>query len=147
VELQPGSAATIERIVTESDTSAAAGTSNVPVLATPSIILFAEQAIWAALDGRLEPGMSAVEHRVEISHLAPTPVGARVRAEAILETVEGRRLVFRVSVSDDRGLVAAGRFTRVIVATDRFLEKAGDDAPPTDVTSGRSSAGKRRPGR
>ena len=124
MDLQAGSAASIERVVGECDTSAAAGTSNVPVLATPSIILFAEQAIWAALDGRLEPGTSAVEHRVEISHLAPTPVGAKVKAEAVLEAIEGRRLVFRVSVSDDRGLVAAGRFTRVIVDTRRFMEKA-----------------------
>ena len=125
MDLQAGSAASIERVVGECDTSAAAGTSNVAVLATPSIILFAEQAIWAALDGHLEPGTSAVEHRVEISHLAPTPVGAKVKAEAVLEAVEGRRLVFRVSVSDDRGLVAAGRFTRVIVDTGRFMEKAG----------------------
>ena len=127
MELHPGLAATIERVVGECDTSAAAGTSDVPMLATPSIILFAEQATWAALEGRLDEGTSAVEHRVEISHLAPTPVGAKVRAEAILEAIEGRRLVFRVSVSDDRGLVAAGRFTRVIVSKDRFMERAGDD--------------------
>ena len=125
VELQPGSAASVERVVGERDTSAAAGTSDVPMLATPSIILFAEQAIWAALDGRLEKGTSAVEHRVEISHLAPTPVGARVRAEAILESIEGRRLVFRISVTDERGLVAAGRFTRVVISKDKFLERAG----------------------
>jgi predicted thioesterase len=126
VELQPGLAASIERVVSDSDTSAAAGTSDVAMLATPSIILFAEQATWAALDGRLDEGTSAVEHRVEISHLAPTPVGAKIRAEAVLEAIEGRRLVFRVSVSDDRGLVAAGRFTRVIVSKEKFLERAGE---------------------
>ena len=126
MDLQPGLAATIERVVGESDTSAAAGTSDVAMLATPSIILFAEQATWAALEGRLDDGTSAVEHRVEISHLAPTPVGAKVRAEAVLEAVEGRRLVFRISVSDDRGLVAAGRFTRVIVSKEKFMERAGD---------------------
>jgi predicted thioesterase len=126
VDLQPGLAATIERVVGESDTSAAAGTSDVAMLATPSIILFAEQATWAALEGRLPEGTTAVEHRVEISHLAPTPVGARVRAEAVLEAVEGRRLVFRISVSDDRGLVAAGRFTRVVVSKEKFIERAGD---------------------
>ena len=126
MELQTGLAATIERVVSESDTSAAAGTSDVAMLATPSIILFAEQATWAALEGRLDEGTSAVEHRVEISHLAPTPVGAKIRAEAVLEAIEGRRLVFRVSVSDDRGLVAAGRFTRVIVSKEKFLERAGE---------------------
>ena len=123
--LQPGLAGTIEHVVSDRDTSSAAGTSDVPMLATPSIILLAEQATWAALASRLDPGTSAVEHRVEISHLAPTPVGAKVRAEAVLEAVEGRRLVFRISVTDERGLVAAGRFTRVIVSKERFLEKAG----------------------
>jgi predicted thioesterase len=71
--------------------------------------------------------MSAVEHRVEISHVAPTPVGAAVRAEAVLESIDGRRLVFRVTISDPRGLVAAGRFTRVIVSRERFLEKANEE--------------------
>ena len=123
--LSPGLAATVEHVVEERDTSAAFGTSDVPLLATPRIILLAEQAIWAALENRLQPGISAVEHRVEISHLAPTPVGARVRVEALLEAMDGRRLVFRISISDDRGLVAAGRFTRVLVSTERFLEKAG----------------------
>ena len=126
MELQPGLAATIERVVGDDDTSAAAGTSDVAMLATPSIILFAEQATWAAIEGRLPEGTSAVEHRVEISHLAPTPVGAKVRAEAVLEAVEGRRLVFRISVTDDRGLVAAGRFTRVLVSKEKFIERAGD---------------------
>ena len=126
MELQPGLAATIERVVGDRDTSAAVGTSDVAMLATPSIILFAEQATWAAIEGRLPEGTSAVEHRVEISHLAPTPVGAKVKAEAVLEAVEGRRLVFRISVTDDRGLVAAGRFTRVLVSTEKFIERAGD---------------------
>ena len=124
MDLAPGLAAIIDHVVSESDTSAAMGTSDVPVLSTPRIILLAEQATGEALAGRLEPGMSAVEHRVEISHVAPTPVGANVRAEAVLESVDGRRLVFRVTISDQRGLVAAGRFTRVIVSRDRFLEKA-----------------------
>jgi predicted thioesterase len=126
VELYPGLTAVVEQVVGESDTSASVGTSDVAMLATPSIILLAEQATWAALQGRLDEGTSAVEHRVEISHLAPTPVGAKVRAEAVLEAVEGRRLVFRISVSDDRGLVAAGRFTRVLVSNEKFIERAGD---------------------
>ena len=124
--LAPGLTATVEHVVEDGDTSAAFGTSDVPMLATPRIIVLAEQAIWAALAGHLKPGVSAVEHRVEISHLAPTPVGARVRAEAFLEAMDGRRLVFRITISDERGLVAAGRFTRVLVSTERFLEKAGD---------------------
>jgi predicted thioesterase len=65
-----------------------------------------------------------VGYRVQLDHLAPTAVGGTVRAEATLEAIEGRRLTFRVSVSDGHGLVAAGRITRVIVERARFLEKA-----------------------
>jgi fluoroacetyl-CoA thioesterase len=124
VDLVPGLTGTLEHVVAEEDTSAGMGTSDVKVLGTPRVILLAEQAIMDALEGQLDPGMSAVEHRVELSHVAPTPIGMKVRAEALLETVDGRRLVFRVSVTDGRGLVAAGRFTRVVVARQRFLEKA-----------------------
>jgi predicted thioesterase len=51
-------------------------------------------------------------------------VGRRVRAEATLMKVEGRRLTFNVSVNDARGLVAVGKLTRVMVNTDRFMERA-----------------------
>ena len=63
--------------------------------------------------------------RVQIDHLAPTRVGGVVTAEATLEKVEGRRLTFTVSANDDRGLVAAGKVTRVVVDHERFLDKAG----------------------
>jgi fluoroacetyl-CoA thioesterase len=124
VDLAPGLTGTLEHVVSEEDTSAAMGTSDVIVLGTPRIILLAEQAIKAALEGHLSPELSAVEHRVELAHLAPTAIGKSVRAEAFLEAVDGRRLVFRISVTDSRGLVAAGRFTRVVVSRQRFLEKA-----------------------
>ena len=63
---------------------------------------------------------------VQTCALPISPVGAKVKAEAVLEAVEGRRLVFRISVTDDRGLVAAGRFTRVLVSKQQFLERAGE---------------------
>ncbi|MGI8792093.1 MAG: thioesterase family protein [Acidimicrobiales bacterium] len=50
-------------------------------------------------------------------------MGGQVRAEATLEKVEGRRLIFTVSVGDDAGLVAAGRITRVVVDREQFLDK------------------------
>ena len=61
--------------------------------------------------------------RVQLDHLAPTAVGVQVRAEAVLEKVEGARLTFTVSARDERGLVGVGRVTRVIVNRERFLEK------------------------
>ena len=122
--LHPGLAATLEWTVTDADTAVAVGSGDVPVLATPRVVALAEEAGVLALAGALAPGTTTVGYRVQLDHLAPTPVGATVRVEAVLETVEGRRLTFRVSVTDANGLVAAGRICRVSVERDRFLERA-----------------------
>ncbi len=78
----------------------------------------------AAVNDQLPKGHTSVGMRVQVAHLAPTNVGSSVAAEATLEKVEGRRLTFTISVSDQCGLVAAGKVTRVVVETERFLEKA-----------------------
>jgi predicted thioesterase len=62
--------------------------------------------------------------RVQFDHLNPTMVGAPVTAEATLEKIAGRRLTFTVSATDPRGLIGAGKVTRVIVDAERFLDKA-----------------------
>lgn len=109
--------------VGESDIATAFRSGDVPVLATPRVLALAEEATMAAIEGELESGTTSVGMRVQLDHLAPSAVGAEVRAEATLEKVEGRRLTFTVSVSDERGLVAAGKVTRVVVDRDRFLDK------------------------
>ncbi len=110
-------------IVDQSDTAAALGSGNVDVLGTPRIVGLCEEATCSALHGVLEPGTTTVGMRVQIDHLQPTPVGAAVVAEAVLEKIEGRRLTFNVSASDERGLVAAGKVTRVVVDLANFMAK------------------------
>lgn len=121
---QPGLAASVELVVTDADTAAALRSGDVPMLATPRVVALAEEASCAAIADDLDPGTTSVGMRVQLDHLVPTPVGQTVRAEATLERVEGRRLTFTVSVSNERGLLAAGKLTRVIVNRGRFLEKA-----------------------
>ena len=82
-----------------------------------------------AVADALPEGRTTVGYQVQLAHLTPTPVGGTVVAEATLEQVEGRRLTFRVAVNDARGLVAAGRITRVIVERARFLERAQTEGP------------------
>ncbi|MDQ1374674.1 MAG: fluoroacetyl-CoA thioesterase, partial [Actinomycetota bacterium] len=78
----------------------------------------------AAVAGHLEVGETTVGTRVELSHVAPIAIGSRVRAEVTLDRVEGRRLVFTASVSDEAGLVAAGKVHRAVVEIKPFMEKA-----------------------
>lgn len=127
--LRPGLSATASMVVAEADTAAAFRSGDVPVLATPRVVGLAEEATVQAVAGELAESETTVGYRVQLDHLAPTAIGGRVDAEATLETIESRRLTFRVSVSDGRGLVAAGRITRVVVERDRFLEKAAGAEP------------------
>jgi len=124
VHLEPGLTAEVLLAVTDDDTAIALGSGEVPVLATPRVVALVEEAAIKALEGRLDSKTTSVGMRVQLDHLAPTAVGHKVRAEATLREVEGRRLVFAVSVRDERGLVAAGKVTRVVVDIDRFMDKA-----------------------
>jgi predicted thioesterase len=122
--LTVGMAASVTLRVDTGDTAMAVGSGDVPVLATPRVVALAEAATVEAVAGALPVGHTTVGYRVQLTHLAPSAIGETVRADVVLESVEGRRLVFRVSVTDGRGLVAAGYVTRVVVERERFLERA-----------------------
>jgi predicted thioesterase len=123
VLVEPGARAEIKLTVGDGDTAVALGSGDVPVLGTPRVVALCEEATVAAVDGRLGPGCTSVGMRIQLDHLQPNAVGSTVAAEAVLEKVEGRKLLFTVSVRDQRGLVACGKVTRVVVDADRFLEK------------------------
>ena len=128
VPLDAGLSGTVTHTVVDADTALAQGTGSVQVLATPNVVLLAEQAAVVAVDGHVPPGHTTVGYRVQLDHLAPVAVGEVVTADAVLETIEGRRLTFRVSVKYRVGLVAAGRITRVAVEEARFLARAAGSA-------------------
>jgi predicted thioesterase len=116
-----GLSARIELEVTEADTAEAFHSGTVPVLATPRLIALCEEASCNAIDGSLDERCTSVAKRLQFDHLAPVGVGGTVWAEATLDRIEGRRLVFTLSVSESAGLVAAGKLIRVIVDRETFL--------------------------
>ncbi len=122
--LDTGRSARVSLVVGTQDTAVALGSGDVEVLATPRLISLCEEATVDAVAGALETGRTSVGVSVQFDHLAPVRVGSQVTAEAVLEKVEGRRLVFTVTVTDAAGLVGAGRVTRVVVDVDGFLAKA-----------------------
>ena len=122
VPVRPGLTATIDLVVTEADTALAMRTGVVPVIATPRIVALFEEAAVLAVHDQLDEGSSTVGVSVQMEHVAPVAVGGKVTTEATLDKVEGRRLSFRVSARDDRGLVAAGRVVRVVVNVEAFLD-------------------------
>jgi len=110
-------------VVRDLDTASALGSGDVDVLGTPRLIALCEEATIVALADELGDDVASIGMRIRVDHLQPTPVGATVTADAVLDKIDGRRLTFTVSVSDSGGLVAAGKITRALVDRASFLDK------------------------
>ena len=121
--LHPGLAGETELLVGEQHTAPRIGSGAIHVLATPVMINLFEAAALAAVERLLPPGHQSLGTVLDIRHIAATPVGMRVRASAVVESVEGRTVVFRVEAHDDRELIGDGRHERVVVNVARFDER------------------------
>ena len=92
----PGLVAEVTHLVGEDDTATAMGSGDVPVLATPRLLALAEAATVAAVAGTVSSERTSVGTRVELEHLAASPVGVRVSVRAELVGVDGRLLRFEI---------------------------------------------------
>ena len=114
----------LERTVTPELTAEALGSGLLPVFATPAVIALAEETAWKSVAGELEEGQGTVGTRMELSHIAATPVGMAVRCETELVEIDRRKLVFTIEVSDEKEKIAEGRHERFIIDSAKFLAKA-----------------------
>jgi fluoroacetyl-CoA thioesterase len=94
-----------------------------PVFATAMMIGFIEQTCINAVRPYLTEGQHTVGVRIDVSHVAPTPVGALVTAEVELIAVEGRTLTFKVRCRDEVGLIGEGVHRRAIIDVQTFMDK------------------------
>ena len=94
-----------------------------PVLATPIMIMVMENAALNAIKPYLEPGESALGTRVDIRHIAETPVGVRVVGEAEVTRVDGRRLEFVVRATDETEEIGRGVHERTIIDLARLSKR------------------------
>ena len=94
-----------------------------PVLATPVMIMMMENAALNAIKPYLDAGESAVGTRVDVLHLAATPVGRKVTADAAVTKVDGRRVEFRIEASDGKEQIGTGTHERMIIDLAKFSQR------------------------
>ncbi|WP_395692533.1 thioesterase family protein [Nocardioides sp.] len=114
--------------VTDADTAAAVGSGSLPVLGTPRLLAWCEAATCAALEPTLPEGSTSVGTRVDLEHLAASPVGQEVEVTASASYVDGRLHRFTVAARHVGGsspgrVVGTGEITRVVVDAERFLSR------------------------
>ncbi len=126
MELRPGLEGRAETVVELADTALEVGSGSLRVYATPCLAALMEGAACECLEGALPEGQTSVGTRLDLRHTAATPVGMEVSAKAVLTAVEGKKLTFEITASDEAGEIGTAIHERFIVNTERFLEKAYD---------------------
>ncbi|MEA4869090.1 MAG: thioesterase family protein [Christensenella sp.] len=122
-ELSSGVRGTREAIVSNANTAKALGSGGLAVYATPAMIADLEYCAAASVQPFLPEGSSTVGTRIDIKHLAATPVGMTIRCETELIEIDRRRLVFSCRAYDGAGLIGEGTQERFIVDNAKFMEK------------------------
>ena len=122
-DLTPGLRAEFELTVTDADTAAQWGSGLVPVYSTPALVGAMEKAAVLALEEHLPAGQTTVGGRIEVRHLAPTPVGMKVRVAAELIEVEGRKLVFKIEAWDEVEKIGEASHDRFMIDEAKFMAK------------------------
>lgn len=109
--------------VTEEHAAIHVGSGSSPVLATPWMIAFMERVSHRLLAEHLSPGETSVGIYLEIKHLAPTPVGTKVRVKAQVVEVAGNQIAFDVQAWDHVEKVGEGIHRRAVIDEARFLRR------------------------
>ena len=120
--MKVGEIHTLKHTVAENETAEILGSGGLPVYSTPSMICLMELTSYKLAE---QFGHQTVGTKVNISHLKACKVGAEVTAVAEVLEFEGRRILYKVSVSDEKGLMGEGTHERFIIDPERFMAKLG----------------------
>ena len=118
-----GTSYTIERRVETTHSADTHGNPGVDVFTTPVLCEWSEEAAVLAVTDQLEPGMITLGVRIDLKHLAATPIGMMVRVTATLKEIDERKLVFAVEAYDEKEKISECTHERFIVNKSRFLQK------------------------
>lgn len=123
MEITVGMKGEVSTLVEREDTAKEVGSGDLLVYATPCMVALMEGAACEAISEALSDTQTTVGTGLNIEHLSATPVGLEVRAEAEVTQVNGKVITFAVRAFDEAGEIGKGTHTRVLVNSQKFLEK------------------------
>ena len=126
MEITIGMKGEVATDVEKADTALEVGSGSLLVYATPCMVALMEGAACETIEAALPEGKTSVGTEISIKHIAATPVGMAVRAEAEVTAVDGNAISFAVAAYDEAGKIGEGTHQRYIVNTQRFLDKTYD---------------------
>ena len=124
MEITVGMKGEVATLVEREDTAREVGSGSLLVYATPCMVALMEGAACEAIEDAMDDSKTTVGTELNIRHLSATPVGLEVRAEATVTAVSGKVITFEVKAFDEAGEIGKGIHKRVLVPSQKFLEKA-----------------------
>lgn len=124
MEITVGMIGSATTVAEREDTAYEVGSGSLLVYATPCMVALMEGAACEAIASALPEEKTSVGIELNVAHLSATPVGLEVRAKAEVIQVEGNTITFQVTAYDEAGKIGEGTHKRVVVSTQRFLDKA-----------------------
>lgn len=123
MEISVGMKGSVSTLVEREDTALEVGSGSLLVYATPCMVALMEGAACEAISAALPEDKTSVGIELAISHVAATPVGMDIRAEAEVTAVDGSIVIFQVTAYDEAGKIGEGIHKRAIINTQKFLDK------------------------
>ena len=123
MEIKVGMHGIAETTVERGDTAYEVGTGDLLVYATPCMVALMEGAACNAIADEISEDKTSVGIMLNITHIAATPVGMDVRAEAEVTEIDGNTLTFQITAYDESGKIGEGTHKRAIVTSQKFLDK------------------------
>ena len=124
MEITVGMKGEVSTLAEREDTAKEVGSGSLLVYATPCMVALMEGAACEAIEEAMTDTQTTVGTELNIQHLSATPVGLEVRAEAEVTAVEGKVITFALRAFDEAGEIGKGTHKRVIVNSQKFLDKA-----------------------
>lgn len=112
-----------EITVTNELTAKSMGSGVMDVFATPAMLALMEKTAFTSVLEHLNEGCGSVGTKVEIEHIASSPVGMKITCDSELVAIEGRKLIFKLEAYDSKGLIGKGTHERFLVENVKFQEK------------------------
>jgi fluoroacetyl-CoA thioesterase len=122
-KLRKGLSSEIWQEVTPKQSAKVLGSGTLDVFATPSMALMVESVCLEMIDGLLDGSQTTVGTRIQLDHLAPTPIGDRIHLKAEIQSIEENVIDFRVDIWDSVDLIGQASHRRVIIDKERFMKR------------------------
>jgi len=132
MQIQEGQTLNREYLVQDKHTASHIGSGTVKVLATPVMIAFIEITALELMGQSLDEKHTSVGTRLDIRHLAPSPLGRTVHVKTTVEQVDGNKVLLQAEVWDGDTLVGSGTHERFVIEVRRFVERIRKLSQPED---------------